>query len=375
MIEPNKKHKIALIGFSLTRGGGEKVMANLSIFFEKNGIEVHNIIVLDGVTYSYAGKLFNMGLLKNESNNFSDKFRRLLYLKNYLKANDFDFIIDFRPRTKTFQEFIISRFIYNSKTILTIHSFLIDYYMPKCVWLTKLIYKNSYATVTIVDQIGKLVKSKYNLKNVITISNPINLEEVEEKCNEAINIDFDYIIAIGQYESPVKQFDKLILSYAHSILPKKEIHLIILGRGDKGPLEKVAADNNVLKYVHLLGFENNPYKFLKKARYLVLSSLNEGMPNVILESLACQTPVVAFNCPCGPNEMITNKKNGLLVENQNIEKLIEAMNLFIEDSELYEYCKKHTFESIQQYSLDTIGEQWLNLMKLKISNNTVDIEL
>ena len=65
MISSVKKYKIALIGFSLSKGGGEKVMANLSLFFDKMGIEVHNIIVLDGVTYPYAGKLVNMGLQKN----------------------------------------------------------------------------------------------------------------------------------------------------------------------------------------------------------------------------------------------------------------------------------------------------------------------
>jgi len=59
-----KKYKIALVGFSLSKGGGEKVMANLSIFFDKMGIEVHNIIVLDGVTYPYSGKLVNMGCRK-----------------------------------------------------------------------------------------------------------------------------------------------------------------------------------------------------------------------------------------------------------------------------------------------------------------------
>ena len=129
MILPNKKYKIALIGFSLGEGGGEKVMANLSIFFDKKGIEIHNIIVLDRVNYSYSGKLLNLGLLKNESNGFVNKCKRLLVLRKYLKANNFDFIIDFRFRNKPLQELVIARFFYTSKTIFTIHSYLINYYM------------------------------------------------------------------------------------------------------------------------------------------------------------------------------------------------------------------------------------------------------
>ena len=372
MISSVKKYKIALIGFSLSKGGGEKVMANLSLFFDKMGIEVHNIIVLDGVTYPYAGKLVNMGLQKNTTNGFANKWKRLQFLRSYLKANDFDFIIDFRPRTKAIQELIISRFLYKAKTILTVHSFLIDYYMPKNAWLTRLIYNQTYATVAIVDQIKELLESQYQLKNLTTIANPINLDEVNEKCNETADVGFEYIIGIGQYADNIKQFDKLILSYAHSILPEKQIHLVILGTGNKAPLEELALEKNVLKYVHFLGFQENPFKYLKSAKFFVLSSLNEGMPNVLLESLACGTPVVAFDCLTGPREIIIDKQNGLLVENQNTDKLTEAMNLIIGDVDLYNYCKTNASESIQRFSLDNIGKQWLNLMKIDDVYNKTD---
>jgi len=370
-----KKYKIALVGFSLSKGGGEKVMANLSIFFDKMGIEVHNIIVLDGVTYPYSGKLVNMGLQKDKSNGFANKFKRLQFLRKYLKEKDFDFIIDFRPRNKIIQELIIARFIYKTKTILTVHSFLIDYYMPKSAWLTRLIYNQTYATVAIVDQIRELLEEQYQLNNLVTIPNPINLEEVNKKCNEAVDIDFEYIIGIGQYVDNIKQFDKLILSYANSLLPEKNIHLVILGLGNAAPLEKIALENNVSKYVHLLGFQVNPFKYLKNAKFFVLSSLNEGMPNVLLESLACGTPVIAFDCLTGPREIIIDKKNGLLVENQNIKKLTEAMNLIIGDVDLYNYCKTNASESIQRFSLDNIGKQWLNLMKIDDVYNKTDREV
>ncbi|REG98465.1 glycosyltransferase [Flavobacterium aquicola] len=372
MTLPKKRYKIALIGYRLTEGGGEKVMANLSLFFEKKGIEVHNIIVLDGVTYPYSGKLVNMGLLKNESNGFLNKLKRLLFFKNHLKENNFDFIIDFRPRTKLLQEIFIAKFIYNTKTIFTVHSFLIDYYMPKNYWLTRLIYKKIYAAVTIGNQIEELIKSKYNLKNVITIFNPINLDEINIKINEGVDLDLDYIIAIGQYRDNIKQFDKLILSFANSILPERNIHLIILGNGNKDFLTQIAIDNNVLNFVHLLGFQENPFKYLKKSRFLVLSSKNEGFANVLVESLASQTPVVAFDCLCGPSTIIKHRENGLLVENQNIQKLTEALNLFVEDEELYNNCKQNALASIQKFSLDKIGKQWLDLMQIDKNNKEND---
>lgn len=364
MIIPNKKIKIALIGYRLGIGGAEKVMANLSVFFEKQGIEVHNIIVLDVVSYTFSGKLVNLGSLKNKSNGVFNKLNRFLFLKNYLNENEFDFIIDFRFRNKPIQELLISKLLYKSKTIFTVHSYLIDHYMPNWSFLTRFMYQDCYKIVAITNKSKELIEFKHHLNNVQTIYNPINSVEIQSKFNESIAINFDYIIGIGQMETNIKQFDKLIEAYANSVLPTNNIHLVLLGEGQRmSILKALAKQKNIEDKVHFLGFQNNPYKYLKKAKFFVLSSLNEGLPNVISEALACGTPVVSFDCLSGPSEMILDKQNGLLVENQNVQKLTEAMNLFFEDEKLYTFCKENAFQSSSPFSIDNIGQQWLDLMK------------
>ncbi|MBE8723641.1 glycosyltransferase [Flavobacterium hungaricum] len=364
-----KKYKIALVGYRLSGGGNDKVMANLSIFFEKNGIEIHNIIVLNEVSYPYAGKLFNLGLLKDQKNGLINKYRRLRALNNYLKKNNFDFIIDFRFRTKTLQEFIISRFIYKAKTIFTVHSFWINHYMPDNSWLARLLYNHCYANIALGNDMKNLIEKKHKLKNVVVIPNSVYLEEILEKQDENCNLDFEFVLAAGQYENAIKQFDQLILSYAASNLSKHKKHLVILGNGDKSKLEAVIKYANLEDYVHLLGYQDNPFKFMAKAQFLILSSKIEGFSNVILESLTCKTPVISFDCDFGPRDRIVNFKNGILVENQNWEKLTEAMNLLDSDSELYQHCKQNAFDSIQPFLLDKVGSQWLDLLKINTQKN------
>ncbi|KAF2335141.1 glycosyltransferase [Flavobacterium daemonense] len=364
MISTHKKKKIALIGYRLSGGGSDKVMANLSIFFEQQGSEVDIIIVLDEVGFPYSGKLVNLGLLKNKTNGVFNKIKRLKALNTYLRQNKFDFIIDFRFRTKIIQELILSRFIYNTKTIFTVHSFLIDHYMPNNSWLTRLIYNHCLANVAITDEMKTLIEEKHQLQNVVKIHNPVYLEEIVKKQNEKIDLEFDFIIAVGQYENEIKQFDQLISSYAKSDLSQKNIHLVIVGNGDESKLKKAILENNISEFVHLLGYQNNPFKYLRKAKFLVLSSKNEGFPNVILEALACEIPVVSFDCDFGPRDMIADFENGILVENQNWEKLTEALNLLISDDALRQKLKQNTLKSIEPFLLEKIGKQWLDLLEV-----------
>ena len=233
-----KKYKIALIGFRLGIGGAEKVMADLSIFFEKKGIEIHNIILIDEVSYDYSGKLIVLENHNKFSNKLISNYKRFVFLRKYFKENNFDYIIDFRFRMKPIQEFLISKLLYNSKTIFTVHSFMLDIYLTNSLWFARKIFNKCYKIVTISDKVSEIIKENYRLKNVLRIYNPIDIQLINEKAHENIDLDFDYIIAVGQMENNIKQFDKLINAYVKSDLPKSNIHLILLGDGERKSILK-----------------------------------------------------------------------------------------------------------------------------------------
>ena len=74
------------------------------------------------------------------------------------------------------------------------------------------------------------------------------------------------------------------------------------------------------------GFSDNPYAFMSKASILVLSSIYEGLPNVLIEALACGCPIVSTDCPSGPSEILEKGKYGTLVPIGDIQALAQAIN-------------------------------------------------
>lgn len=364
-----KKHKIFILVDQLSKGGAERSAAFLSKFLADKNIVVKIMINNDEIEYKYSGEILNLGKIRADKTNYFNKIKRLYIFYKYINSNQFDFIIDFRMKRFDYQEFLFAVLLFKSKLIVTIHSSMIAYYFPKNKFLAKRIYEQAYKIVTVSSKINSKIIADYDYdKNQIqTIYNPVDADYIDACSKELLDIDYEYILAIGSMgHVNVKQFDKLIISYNESILPSKNIKLLILGDGVmKTELELKVQKLNIQNNVIFKGFVDNPYKYMKKAKFMVLSSKFEGFPMVLIETLTCGSPVVAFDCFSGPSEIICHKKNGLLVDNQNFKKLTEAMNTMILDRELYTICKENSKKSTTQFSLEAIGNEWLQLMGIK----------
>ncbi|GAA4048225.1 glycosyltransferase [Flavobacterium chungnamense] len=363
MTQNRTSYKICLVTVTLSDGGAERCAATLSHFFVNQGFEVHHLVFSGKIEYDYSGEVMHLAQHVSGSNRIVSRIKRFTILKKYLKEQNFDYVIDFRVKRFFLQEFIIHNYLYKNH-IQTIHSNKLDSYISKNKFLANLLYKNCKQLIAVSKGIEEKIKIEYNFKNIHQIYNPIDFEKINEIKLNSIDFEGDFILAAGSMNKNVKQFDHLIECYSKSNLPDKNIKLIILGDGKLKQdwidlADRVGQKENII----FKGNVENPFAYYSKALFTVLTSKYEGLPMVLIESLACETPVLAYNCETGPSEIINHLQNGLLVENQNKEAMIAAINTFYEDKNLYLHCKNNCKTTISKYEVENIGNQWLSLFK------------
>ncbi len=155
------------------------------------------------------------------------------------------------------------------------------------------------------------------------IYDPYDIKKIQNLANMPVDIENEYIVHVGAFDK-IKRHDILIKAFS---LLESNLHLYLIGEGkEKEKIQNLVREFSLEKRVHFLGWQSNPYPYIKQAKLTVLSSQSEALPRVIIESLIIGTTVVSTDCKFGPSEILGKELQNYLTPVNNPEKLAKKIS-------------------------------------------------
>jgi len=225
-------------------------------------------------------------------------------------------------------------------------------------------FTDDYITpsTAMAEDLGRIIGKRS--ERIQLVYNPMVTPELLKNAKEAVDHPYfddgapPVILAVGRL-SPQKDFGTLIKAFA-LVRERRPVRLLILGEGDeRSDLETLVQDLEIEEDVSLPGFVDNPYAYMGHSAILVLSSTFEGAPLVLIESLACGTPVVSTDCPSGPDELLEGGRYGQLVPVSDPDKLADAISQTLADPPDDELLKSRAME----FSLEKAVSRYLEVFE------------
>ena len=194
--------------------------------------------------------------------------------------------------------------------------------------------------------------------NVSVMPNPVAF-----KCEKPSTLNEKVVISMGRLHH-VKNFSSLISAF--QIVAKKhpDWTLKIYGDGNlKESLQNQINESGLQQNVFLMGFSNDMENALRQSSIFAFSSLVEGFALVIVEAMECGIPVVSYQCPCGPKDIITDGRDGFLVPVNDEQMLADKICDLIENEDLRRQMASEAKLRAQYYHVENIAQQWMKLFE------------
>lgn len=200
------------------------------------------------------------------------------------------------------------------------------------------------------------------VRRIHVIYNGIDLEAWDRQPTESLSFRKDSSIVLGHAGRLCRQKNQKFLIEVAGKLKSKDVpfHLVIAGEGEmREELEAYARDQGLDKHVEFLGFCHDMKSFMGNIDVFLLSSIWEGFGYVLVEAMACQKPVVAFDSSSTP-EVVVNGLNGYLTPPQDLDAYVEAIVKIVSNHDL-----QQTFGAAGRKRVEEHFEIEKNLGKLK----------
>ena len=381
--------KVLFLIHTLGGGGAEKVLVNLVNNLDREKYDVTLMTIIDtGINrQNLASHVKYRSILKapfghkEEVNGKKVESGSLLSAGGFIKkmiAGTYSFIWKFIPTRLVYKIFVKEKYDVEvaflegitakmvssssnpcSKKICWIHVDLLNERKSEKFFLSKGFEKKCYERFDQIVCVSNNVrgafieKFDFNQNNVLVRYNPIDVFEIIEKSRENVEIkkpERFLMVTIGRLIHQ-KGYDRLVKIAKKLIEGNFDFELWIIGDGmQRQELEAYISENNLQDNVKLLGFQDNPYKFLIKADLFVCSSYAEGFSTVASEAVVLGVPIVTVDCS-GMKELLgDDDEYGIITKNDEI-SLFDGIQGLLNDQSKYDYYKNKVLERGEFFNL------------------------
>ena len=394
------KPKLGLVISNLQGGGAQRVASTLSF-----GLAEYydlSLILHDGqkIGYPYRGQVVDLKTpaTANPILRLINFFIRIYRLKGFKKS--------FRPQAViSFMEG--SNFINllsggAGKVIISVRNYKSrqksGFIGQLFAFLIKLLYGRSDLIVAASEGIKADLVDSFSLPvdKIKVIYNPYDLDYIAEKSKESLAADErayfeqgEVLVTAGNLSSQKGQWH-LVRALSKVRKSKPGVKLVVLGEGELHQyLTELVAALQLEEAVMFTGYRENPFKYMRGADLFILPSLYEGFPNVLVEAMACETAVVAADCPSGPREILAPQtafshvtmdveeaEYGVLIPpcsgqlagaeeslSREEQLMAEAMVNLLGDQERVNYYRDNSKKRASDFAARRIINDWLEILK------------
>ena len=363
--------RITLVIFSLQNGGAERVMSILANFWASRGEDI-SLITIDSKEndfYKLDLRITRIALdLKQDSSTLwagvKNNLARVKQLRTEIKRSRPEVVISFMDKMSVVT-LVATRWL-SFPVIVSEH---IDprQMPPGGVWnsLRRWTYSWADAVVVLTKELREVLSEFVAENRLHVIPNPALPVKQNVDQTPPFELPSPFVVAMGRLQ-PQKGFEFLLEAFADC--KHEDWSLVIMGEGpERERLESLSSQLGISSRVYLPGRVNKPSTVMRGADLFVLSSRFEGFPMVILEAMSCGLPVISFDCPTGPNEIIHDGVDGVLVPAQDVEALATAMRKLMNNESERKRIAQNAPKVVKTFSLENVMKKWDRLLNDVIS--------
>lgn len=349
-------------------------------YFKENGYEVH-VATNGDHNIPYCDKKIKIPFERSPFK--TNNLKAIKMLKKVIKNEHYDIIHTHTPMGSVVTRLaaLKSRKQYKTRIIYTAHGFHFFKGAPLLNWLLfypveKFLSRYTDTLILINKEDYNLAKRKFKKCKNIKYVPGVGIDESKfdltmndkEKTNlrQSLGLNDNDFVMIFPAELN-KNKNQLLLINAMKEITKKHnnIHLLLPGKDSyNGYYQNLVKSENLEKNIHFLGFRNDVPKLLTISDLAVTTSLREGLPVNILESMYEGLPIIATNCR-GNRDLVKDKINGYIIEN-DVNELTQKILTIYQNPKLKEHFKKESKKEINQYLLKNILK---DMIKIYEDNN------